>query len=976
MGNQIKLFGNPKLFVGPDDGNRGGSIVSIFDGKTQFASISTNRNFDLSAVAATQPGISFWYRLKQLETAPLPTGEPRILLFHVDTDETTWGCVATVDLNGNVYWYFKHNGMIYSRYAKAVFPILERPDYAAANYASTDYYTVVGEESFPSLPYRDLVFDYKFANRIPKIFVDGKDVTRDEIVLQMGGTSDLVTLNNNAVLNNLSSFTFSFWIYMTSYGPSSTPHIITKGYPGNNTIIIYTNSANGQLNFRIQGSDGSLKNATTVPGIGLNAWHHFICKYDISTGTIRIRKNGVQDSGTVQTAVTAGAIGGTSNLVLNAGGGNVKWAGKIDELKFWRSNLSDADCNKVYNDDPTAPIPDYYIPFNEGSGTTVTDQIGGFTGTISGSTSWGKGNYTGITIPDPPFPVPLSVNAKQYVDMSASGEDIGFEAVKADDSNLTTLWKVTSGFGSWLKAEIGELGQVTVVTLVKIAWYLGNARRYTFVVEVSQDNVVWTQVYAGQSSGTTTGLEEYNFADILGRFVRVTVNGNTVNNEAGIYEFQVFGGMNQSLPEEGPSFEAFTAFYNLPATGSAVQILADGITPPSSPFYSVPLPGTPNWNPLNRTIFKRGEWAANSGSDLIGKKPTKISVWLRRVGSPTGTVTVAIRKKSDLSLRKLFGSKDVTTIATTGTEYFFENVGDSYTIQADDVVLIEYSEAVAANNNIEVAFTSSNAYDVDSWKIRNDGGVWIETTTSDMCGTMAEGSIPGTNLKKRATIVANAPDSILVNKLITKFTIYLAKSGNPTGTVRVCVRSGQDDSMRTDYMTIPASTLTTTMTPYTVTKTDANFRLQYQDHFCIDYEPPSGTNSTSDQVLVRVVPDSIDGAKTCIKTYSNTYDSPDTSRDVCAILYQGGQQIDEGQEAIAALPSYSKDLFINAGFKGTDLSLPGNLIGFNNCIACEFHIYWLNPTELQALNYFLNRLTISSIANGSVAVCGYAVFTS
>ena len=48
-------------------------------------------------------------------------------------------------------------------------------------------------------------------------------------------------------------------------------------------------------------------------------------------------------------------------------------------------------------------------------------------------------------------------------------------------------------------------------------------------------------MFRGDSSGLTISPEKYVFADTDARYVKVTINGNTQNNAASIYELDVFG---------------------------------------------------------------------------------------------------------------------------------------------------------------------------------------------------------------------------------------------------------------------------------------------------------------------------------------------------------------------------------------------------------------------------------------------------
>jgi hypothetical protein len=48
-------------------------------------------------------------------------------------------------------------------------------------------------------------------------------------------------------------------------------------------------------------------------------------------------------------------------------------------------------------------------------------------------------------------------------------------------------------------------------------------------------------VFSSDSSGTTASSEKYIIPSTDARYVRVTINGNTQNNAASIYELDIFG---------------------------------------------------------------------------------------------------------------------------------------------------------------------------------------------------------------------------------------------------------------------------------------------------------------------------------------------------------------------------------------------------------------------------------------------------
>ena len=123
------------------------------------------------------------------------------------------------------------------------------------------------------------------------------------------------------------------------------------------------------------------------------------------------------------------------------------------------------------------------------------------------------------------------VTASGYADSQRTPQN-------AIDNNLNTRWS-DDGKGSWLRL---DLGSKKAICHVDIAWYNGNARINNFVISVSNDGSVYTNVFSGKSSGKTNSFERYDFADVEARYVKVTLNGNQWNNWASITEIDVYGG--------------------------------------------------------------------------------------------------------------------------------------------------------------------------------------------------------------------------------------------------------------------------------------------------------------------------------------------------------------------------------------------------------------------------------------------------
>ena len=121
--------------------------------------------------------------------------------------------------------------------------------------------------------------------------------------------------------------------------------------------------------------------------------------------------------------------------------------------------------------------------------------------------------------------------AEGFTSVTASGDD-GNVPANAIDGDPTTRWS-SDGVGEWLT---GDLGAVKSLSAVDISWHRGDERVNRFVISTSMDGTTFTQVHSGNSSGNTAAPERYSFSAVNARYVRITVNGSTMNTWASIAE--------------------------------------------------------------------------------------------------------------------------------------------------------------------------------------------------------------------------------------------------------------------------------------------------------------------------------------------------------------------------------------------------------------------------------------------------------
>jgi len=132
---------------------------------------------------------------------------------------------------------------------------------------------------------------------------------------------------------------------------------------------------------------------------------------------------------------------------------------------------------------------------------------------------------------------------------SAHADDgAGNVAVNTQDDNLTTRWS-GPGVGAWLRLDLGSAQQLSGAA---VAWHRGNERQSYFTLSTSEDGVTYMQAYSG-TSALTTAAQTYTFPSARrARYVKVTVNGNTVNTWASISEARACGAQVASPTDSGP----------------------------------------------------------------------------------------------------------------------------------------------------------------------------------------------------------------------------------------------------------------------------------------------------------------------------------------------------------------------------------------------------------------------------------------
>jgi hypothetical protein len=112
------------------------------------------------------------------------------------------------------------------------------------------------------------------------------------------------------------------------------------------------------------------------------------------------------------------------------------------------------------------------------------------------------------------------------------------------DGDLETRWSA-EGNEQWLCFDLGE---VTAVAAVELAFAQGDRRNALFAIECSVDGIAWQSVFDGQSGGKSTASERFGITPTRARYVRYMGFGNSDNDWNSVTEMRIIDGNGKPIP--------------------------------------------------------------------------------------------------------------------------------------------------------------------------------------------------------------------------------------------------------------------------------------------------------------------------------------------------------------------------------------------------------------------------------------------
>jgi hypothetical protein len=122
-------------------------------------------------------------------------------------------------------------------------------------------------------------------------------------------------------------------------------------------------------------------------------------------------------------------------------------------------------------------------------------------------------------------------------------------------------------------------------------------------------------------------------------------------------------------------------------------------------------------------------------SHLIGKQIDSITIQLKKIGSPTGTVQVGVFN-SDLSVKQLFGTIESSTLPTSYAQFTFSLYPlQTYQMQSGDRIGIKFTGG-SSSNNVAIMSDQTNTFDGTNSYLTSYGTSWNTYTAQDLYMTL------------------------------------------------------------------------------------------------------------------------------------------------------------------------------------------------------------------------------------------------
>lgn len=292
--------------------------------------------------------------------------------------------------------------------------------------------------------------------------------------------------------------------------------------------------------------------------------------------------------------------------------------------------------------------------------------------------------------------------------------------------------------------------------------------------------------------------------------------------------------------------------------------------------------------------YNRVTQALGSGDALLLQSIGKVTLRLKKVGSPTGTATIGIMNTAGTGfLKATLGTIDVSTLSTTTTDYTFSNYTHGYIIGLTDRIGIMWTPSATGEVHVmtNLGNTSGNSWNGTNSSVFNYISSWAASSSIDLAAKIYTG---GNNFDSTAQftptitrhyIKGTSLSSSVVGKALTKGIVSAKRTGTPTGLMSCVVRINGSDLQRFNLGTVDVSTISNSSFTDVVFSNVFNTQtIGTNDRICFEY---LGATST-DYIELKINKDVFETLNTIGGSYSSPSYTDNAQIDLSGKLYTGG----------------------------------------------------------------------------------------
>lgn len=758
----------------------------------------------------------------------------------------------------------------------------------------------------------------------------------DNTLFSNGLTSGNIQVDFPSItaINTLTEFTISFWFNPDDeLIPSVTKTLVAKGVNVAQSIWIIRDSDVNNVRFVLFNTSSSDWIAATAPNAfpEANKWYLITCRWK-SGETVKIsiddNPNTVSGSTFTMTLTNAGT---NLQLFRSTNGGK----GRISLFRFYTSQISDTIRDELYYEGYHNPLfpkseniqpvqeedPDpIFIPFSnvytldKMTTPALADyrRINSLAGdsplferyNVADGTSTSDPELLKYDVPDGVVTggdeIPFSRIGSAPATIDSSDNSSGKVGGGQNDAFALQLFSTSSGIGQTINGKIitkaifwmrRPTSSVTGTLYCRI-WNSGSS----LTPVATLGSMPASSVNPGSSSDDWVA---YTF----------TNTANTVamgsNYRIGI-EYQGYGGDDviDIQRKSGPSdLSAYQTTYDNgdwdDDGNNSFSVKCDlytGGTGSASvnPWYELGSGG----------ITTVTESFGSSSHNLLNEKPTKITLRLKKTGTPSGSFTVRILNSAGAEQSVFTGPTTANSLTTSFADYTFTNLTNNVSITNGMQIGVSYGGTggkvcVMTNRGNTTAANTTNTGGTNNYHgstsfLRRYQSVFTNETTIDLSAKIYTGGndfdafLRFSTTRTRITEKAVNTSSGLNNRKITKVVVRGKKTGTPSGIINCYIRD-PSDNIKVTFSSVDINTVGTTYQDIVFENYVHNYLINSGtldgDKISIEY---SGAG-TSNYLELNSNKDVLEGSNTIAQTYDNGNYVDQGQRDLAGIMYEGGE---------------------------------------------------------------------------------------